>query len=540
MKRAIYFVLMLLFVIGLVTSCKETEQGGPAQANSLKILPGDQRACLEFETPSGAVLGRVFYGKEKYKDFTITPNASMQKWILDSIPEGDYTFRVVTYDSDGKVSDPKGIKGVVYGNTYRSKLVERTLVDEEILSANKVKLIFEDDAGKESIGMRVTYFKISGSPDTIFIESTQNTVTIDDIDLDKKSYFCTVYKPTTDCIDVFTTPKRDVLEGMMKKFGKDGWSIAGVSDEDANHTATQLVDNRIDTYWLSQSTAMPHWVAIDMRAEKIFNGMSFVQVQLPGTIGFSKKFRIEISNDNATWENVFTGTLKATAYKQTVDFGKTVKARYFKLTILDGYISGSNEAQIAEIDLYNDERSSAENGIELPALKNAKVPFLGDGSNMFPAVGVGRMQKVKDWTHSSNARVSFDNTVKTLSPWAAPIWGLPTVNNGKIYQSMDLLPGIYVVQIAVGGLSSTGCCDMYGVVKAGSTLPDYGNVEIDTGVLGYDKLSDNTNMTRRITFTLAMQARVTIGFVYNIRDTYSTSQVPWSCININAVELSAK
>ena len=60
MKRAIYFVLMLLFVIGLVTSCKETEQGGPAQANSLKILPGDQRACLEFETPSGAVLGRVF------------------------------------------------------------------------------------------------------------------------------------------------------------------------------------------------------------------------------------------------------------------------------------------------------------------------------------------------------------------------------------------------------------------------------------------------------------------------------------------------
>lgn len=536
--RHIAYLVSLLFAL-TIASCHDENSGGPEKVRELTVIPGANRAQIEFAAPDGAVTSRVFYNKGDYKDFTIDPSKQKQSWLLDSLPEGEQIFRVVTYNSKGNLSDPKGVKTTIYGNSYQASLEPRTLLSLSTLSPTSVELIFDGNKREDALGIKVSYVNLTGEKDSILFERDLTTITLKNIDLSKDYYFCTVFKPISNCLDEFETSKINAKEVALKRFEKEKWSVAAVSDEANSHEGAKLIDNDILSFWHSQPTAMPHWVAIDMQSEKLFTGFHIVQAQEPGATWFSKDYRFEISQDNNTWEVVSEGSLKANCYKQSVSFGKSVRARFYRLTILNGYADDAKAAQMAEIDLFNDENVSGENGGTVPALVNASIPYQGDGSDLFPSVGAGRMQKVTGWTHSSNAYITLDTAANILGPWCAPVWGIGAVSNGKIYQTLDLMPGNYVLRIDVGAMSSTGAAEMYGVVATGTTLPDYDVVTTSSDALGYNKLTDHVSSAQNIRFVVKTASKITLGIVYNLYNTYPGG-APWSYQNINGFTLSTQ
>lgn len=537
MKQSAYYTLATLLFAIITVSCHDDNQGGPETLNELTAHPGAYRVQVVFDAPQDALKGRVFYNKGEYKDFDIQSDVHPQTLIIDSLQEGEQIIRVITYDANGRYSDPKGVKTTIYGNSYSTSLEARQLLTLNTLSPTSVELNFETNKREDAIGIRVVYMKTTGTLDSIFVANDVSKITVKDIDLNKDYYFYTVFKPATDCIDEFCTFKVNAREVAMKRFEKEHWQIAGISSETNGHEGTRVIDNDINSFWLTSPNSMPHTMTVDMQSEKMFSGFKIVQVQNPGTIWFSKDYRFDISNDNETWETISEGALLATCYKQSIDFGKSVVARYCRLTILNSYASGVTAAQIAEFDLFNEENVSGENGLSVPELVNAKIPFKGDGSDLFAAVGAGRMQKVADWIHSPNAYISFDNTVGTLSPWAAPVWGVSGVSNGKIYQTLELLPGNYTLKVDMGSESGKNACEMYGVAAVGSNLPDI--ADIAGGALGSDKLSDYPNTPRNINFTVKTASKVSLGIVYNLNNVYGTTGIPWSYLNVNGFTLMA-
>ncbi len=537
MKHITYLLLITLLLVGLFISCQTEEVSPPPVVSELKAYPGKYRVKVEFQAPKESKSGKVFYGNGKFNEFTIDHTETTQTLIVEELTEGEQIIRVVTFNDEGISSDPKGTKVTIYGNSFQSDLTNRMLVTQRTISPTSIEMIFGDKIRDEEVGVRIRFKNSSGEQDSVMMNSANNSIIIDNIDLSEIYYFCSVYKPSTDFIDEYVTSPINAKEAAMKKFEKEIWKITGSSDEGSGSNSGYIIDNDASTVWYSQNNSSPHWIKVDMQSEKIFEGFLFLQTEELTNTSFTKGFRLETSSDDENWEVAWEGNLKANSYRQKITFQERAVARYFKITVLNGYNS-TTPSPIAEIDLFNELETSGTNGQALPALENAKFPFEGDGSDLFPAVGANRMQKVTKWIHNSNTYISFDSG--NFCVWSAAVWGVSLVSNGKIYQTLYFLPGSYVLNIDAGHTTNPACVDMYGIVAKGTTLPDYNTVTSATEVLGYSDLVAKQLSINSIPFTIEKASDITIGVVYNTHSIYEATGIPWSDMFIKGFELSTK
>lgn len=539
MKQIIYLFLFVVLFAGMLPGCQKEEVVAPQAVNGLNAFPGKYRAKVEFQVPQESASGKVFYGNGKFQEFTIEDPAALQSIVVDGLSEGEQIIRVVTQNKQGVTSDPKGVKVTVYGENYQQDLINRTFVDQKTLSPSSIEMFFSETDKPDEIGVRVLFTNLSGAQDSVMMQSVHKSVVVNNIDLNETYYFYSVYKPSADFIDEFTAPPVDAKVVAMKKLEKEVWKIAQFSNENPTRKSSNIIDDDAATFWQSENGSAQNWIVVDMQSEKIYDGFHFVQAPDPGDVGFANGFQFETSNDNVSWKTVLEGKFKANGYKQTIRFNEPVTSRYFKISILNNY-GDAPGAQMAEIDLFNDINVSGENGENLPVLKNAKQPFTGDNSDMASIVGAGRFQKVIDWTHSGNARISYDRNSEIFCVWSAPVWGIPLVTNGKIYQTITLLPGSYALNIDAGKATNSVCADMYGIVAAGTVLPDFSNVPSAPEVLGYRDLIANQLSMNVIPFTITQTSSITIGVVYNTHNIYSSHKIPWSEMKINSFEIQMK
>jgi len=547
MKKITYLFLLIVLFAAVFAGCKEDETSASSVVGDFKTYPGKNRAKIEFNTPADAKSGKVFYGGGKFTVFSIDNAVATQSLIVDSLPEGKQTLRVVTFNAEGLISDPKGANVNVYGDNYQSALTNRQLIRQSTISPTSIEIFF-GEAKDGEVGVRVVFTNTLGVKDSLMMGSTLTSVVVSNIDLNKAYYYYSVFKPEPEAIDEFQTAQVDARNAAMLNFEKDVWTIAGFSDQEPGGDgkwalASYIIDNKVATFWHSQIVdsyaQMPHWITVDMQSEKKFNGFCFIQTQEAGEQGLAKKFRFEVSDNNSTWTKVMEGEFTTSRYKQTFTFAEPVVGRYFKITILSGY-NDAFWSQIAEIDLFNEVNVSGENGENPPGkilLVNAEKPFQGDGSDLFPAVGAYRMQQLVGWTHNSNTNISFDTSTGVFTVFSASVWGCPDVTNGKIYQMVNLKPGSYTLNIDAGNATDPTCADVYGVVAKGETLPDYTAVTSASEVLGYSNLIVNQQKVNSISFTLTSSSSVTIGIVYNTHSIYNTLSIPWSSMLINGFEL---
>ncbi len=535
MKRIASILFLPLSLATIIIGCKKDQAAAPVPVEGLKTYSGNYRAKVEFTVPADARTGKVFFGNGNFEAFTVTDGAALQNVIVNELSEGEHTLRVITMNGEGVTSDPRAVKVQVYGETYQSTLVPRKWANQIDHSANSIELRFEEALATEA-RVRVVYTTTSGAKDSVEMNAAETAIRINNIDTSKDNYYYSLYKPNTESIDEFGSFSAFLKDALMLNFAKESWTIAAVSNEAAGSGAERIIDNNANTSWQTEpGIAFPHWVTIDMGTDKIVEGFYYVNDQ--GNDKAARSLRFETSSDNVNWQVVLDTEVKDTYLRQRLPISAAIKTRYIKVTVMDAW-AAATKTQIGEIDAYNSQNTSGENGnftTSAIALVNASQPFTGDGSNPFPILGDYRMQKLVGWSHSANAVVSYDNNGRSFSLFTAAVWGLPEVTNGKVYQAVNLQPGRYVLKMNVGGAS--GPVDIYGMVTTGTIIPDYTAVPTNDNTIKYVNLIPYQNKPVEYSFTLTEASPVNIALVYNIRSQYAANGTPWSSFGFNGFEL---
>lgn len=535
MKSIFYSALLILSVSSGLASCTKNKEEVPSPVEGLDAKGGRNRAELTFEVPGNAKSGKVFYGGGLFKEFAVTDASVQQKIMVEDLQEQEQVLRVVTITDEGVVSDPRAVKVKVYGSTYESGLKPRKWADQVTHSGTSLQFKFDNPAPNET-GVRIVFTNTSGTKDSVLMNSTVNAIEVSNIDTSKAYYYYSIYKPEAGVIDDFFSPSVDLKTALMLDFKKSNWTIAGVSGEEAGHGAHNIIDNKSTTSWHSRAgSTTPHWITVDMDNPKFIDG--FYYLNHPGNGNGPKSIKIEVSQDNVSWLAVLQMDVSESYFRQRLPLPQTVSARYFRISVLGSVNPAATQTEISEIDTYNVQSISGDNGYQTSTpipLTNAKAPFTGDGSVAFPAVS--RMQKLAGWKHSSNAVVSFDNGSKAFNVFIAPVWGLPAVTNAKVYQTIPLQPGHYLMKIQVGAADGPG--DVYGVVASGESLPDYTTVPSAASTIKYANLVEKQNKTVELLIIVTETKPVSFGIVYNLRSQYSATGIPWTTFNLKAFELA--
>lgn len=522
MKKNYLYIFLSIFFIAGWASCDD-EDPIPSVVEDIKAYPGRNSAKIEFAVPSGVSGGKVFYGGGDFQEYVVTESGT-QSVIVKELSEGEQTIRVVTIDSDGRTSNPRGIVVYVYGDSYENGLKTREFYyDKSIIEETSATLAF-GAANEGEIGTWIVYHSTSGAIDSLMMSSTETTISIDKIDTSQPYSHYSVYKPVSESIDEFYSARVQTSESAMYKLEKDKWTVEACDQTD--EVAANIVDNDITTQWHSHpwidNPQMPHWVIVDMQAERRFDGFFIVQSQTESVTGLAKGFRFEISQDGSEWENVFEGELTTSRTRQEFALPRQAFARYFKITILSGQDPSVFWTQLAEVDLYNEMEVSGLNGaidyVNID-LVNAQPPFDYDPVK-------NHLGKLTGWSTSSNVEANYISEDWGLRPVlvGGPLQGLADVVNGKVYQTVTLDPGDYIFEVDcahMDGYNNPGdpiSVDAYGVVNQGTSLPDISNVSASLSHVLLTPSSYNGHNVMNIPFTVSSKDKYTVGWVYTTGD----------------------
>lgn len=134
-----------------------------------------------------------------------------------------------------------------------------------------------------------------------------------------------------------------------------GWTITASSQNSAANAPSFAFDANLTTsFWRTPLTgAMPQWIMINFNKEIEFSAVVYyfpTSLTYPTLGGYPSSIQIETSIDGTTWTSrgIFPGNLVKEAedptFKQILDMGGKLKARYVRFTVLSvvKFVSGSS------------------------------------------------------------------------------------------------------------------------------------------------------------------------------------------------------
>ncbi len=537
--KNIHILLIAALFATVLAGCKETDAPSVATASELKSYPGFNRAKIEFTAPSGVESFKVFHGNGQFVEQPV--GANPQSVVIDGLDEGEQILRVAMLGDAGTASDPKGVKVTVYGDGYKNGLYPREMIEQNSPSDNSLEMTFKAASAGET-GVWVVYINTSGVKDSLQMGSTATSIRIDGIDLEKAYHYYSVYKPSADALDGVASAPFDAKNASMFIFEKANWTIAGFSDEEPGGSgdwglARNAIDDNATTYWHSAVSngvvPMPHWIAVDMGGEKKMDGFYFVQTHEPSETGLARHFTFSVSSDGEDWTDVLSGEFAYSRIRQQFPFTARQSARYFRLTIESGY-NDVAWSQFCEIDLYNEVEASGINGsVPVDVLVNNKKPFASENPHSWDPA---RILQLSGWTHNAAATASYDTAIGGGSiVMFAIAGGVDFTTNAKVYQTVNLEAGDYIMMYDCGNYDWGSGVLAYGVIATGETLPDITAVSSSSATVASIELTDSANSPNKVNmvpFTLTSPATVSIGWVYN---TFSNGY--WTAFYMNEVSL---
>lgn len=536
--KKIYHIILILALVA-ICGCQQKETPAPDPVGDLKAHPGIGRVMLEFTTPENAVSGKVYYNSGTVKKFFVDPTAPVQVVEVDGLTAGENTLRVVTQDISGRESLPKGIVVDVYGESfYPGALPNRKFVKMREISGDSIEITFEK-GGEEEAYVVVVYSDFAGQLQETTVAPDQTTVKIEGVDLDLPVTYYTVYKPTEDFLDEYVSNSVNVQDAALMQLDKSIWLMTATG-EASDAPLTKVVDGRAKTSWRA-AAAGDQTIIIDMQGTKLFSGVILSQGWDFDAGTMAGHVAVDVSDDGNNWENVLDKKFLHNCFAQEFPFAKGIKAQYLRITL--SYPMDNRPIQLGEIDLYNDLFNTCVDEVQtMPKLINGTVPIQGDGSEDLGApVGVGRMQRAVGWNTSDNTIITTDTSVGGLCIFSANAWGIPDVVNGKVWQTVELMPGYYSLDWEIGSITDNRGLDAYGVVAKGFALPDIDVATSDASVVASAYLNNYKASTCKMEFDLREPATITVGWVFSTHDLYViTGSIPWSDLYINSIELNTR
>ena len=143
--------------------------------------------------------------------------------LINNIEEGKHDFVFYNYNEKGKRSDPFSIYGVVYGEQYEAKLINRP-VTKAVLESDE-NLVINWGSLKEAAGVELSYKNIKDETVELIIPKGEAITILRNYKRSSAFEYRTLYKPQPRILDVFySSIKNDVPiheETLLKGTVKD-------------------------------------------------------------------------------------------------------------------------------------------------------------------------------------------------------------------------------------------------------------------------------------------------------------------------------
>jgi hypothetical protein len=242
MRKLQTLAFLLLTVSGMMVSCKKADdfkkyaEGGEiiyaAKADSARVYAGKKRVQLYWLLLSDPTItkSKVFW-KNHTDSLEIavqrTTSIDTMRVIINNLAEGNYDFEIYNYDKEGNSSVKVAVSGTVYGDIYAAALLNRGVVNAELIN-DKAEITWTDvDSTTGVIGMQLKYTDINNlAHDTILKAVYKDQVTnLPYLMPGSPVQYRTLYKPASMAIDTFDASyanlpvKADVTAMYIKNAG---------------------------------------------------------------------------------------------------------------------------------------------------------------------------------------------------------------------------------------------------------------------------------------------------------------------------------
>ncbi|MDR2036914.1 MAG: hypothetical protein LBQ60_03225 [Bacteroidales bacterium] len=295
-----YFLMTCVLAITCMASCdnmkdnyEEYIEGGeiiyPGKADSIEVHPGKNRVELQWVLKSDpSITSAMIYwnNKEKSREVPIlrTPGtADTIKVLLEDMEEQTYTFEVYTFDRDKNKSVASEVIGAVYGDKYRSTLLNRAIRKLDLTEEGDIEIIWESpDNG--TIAEELIYTDTNGKKDTVSFIASMDTILLKNFNFSENIWLSTVFLPDSLAIDTFKVAFQQIALNVVEtpaEVVRSGFSVKNLPGDknEPNATANSLSQiwtnayNTDGTPFISKAWALtacndlwtfPYWFTIDM------------------------------------------------------------------------------------------------------------------------------------------------------------------------------------------------------------------------------------------------------------------------------------
>lgn len=206
------------------TNEKEIVYSG--KADSLVVHPGKNRVMLSWILVSDPKISkaRVYWrNKADSVEVPITRGLGVDtvKVVLDDMEEGSYSFEIVTFHDDQQVSSvPSYISGRVYGERYRTTLLDRALLETEVLPTDAIKLQWAANSDTLMMRVEIEYKAKDGTTKVLKVKNSESEVVINDYSRLSSFNYRTLFIPDPLAIDTFYTESQKVTPDFEKLLDK--------------------------------------------------------------------------------------------------------------------------------------------------------------------------------------------------------------------------------------------------------------------------------------------------------------------------------
>lgn len=305
--------------------------------------------------------------------------------FIDNLPEGTYSFEVVTFDKQGNRSITTTKSGKSYGERYVNSLRVRNLLKTEV-SGDDLLLSFASEAA-EALRTKIFYLDSDGKKKEQVVTKGDNQIKVTDWKPRSEFEVKTYYIPETNAVDTFTVSLKGNFPERIVAMDKGKFRVI-IMDNDIPLNAwggslAQAWDNNYGNFAHSDNTrpvSFPVWFTFDLGERallKRFDLFSIVRADLNFNGGNIRKFEIWGRTDepaNSSWDG-WTKLTECNSYKpsgkpvgenteedvayiangEKFEFPANVpEVRYIRIKVLDSW-SGQGYVHFSEFAFYKSE-----------------------------------------------------------------------------------------------------------------------------------------------------------------------------------------
>ncbi len=291
-QRIKFLTIICTLVCGVVSCDKMTDnyqeylEGGeiiyPGKADSIQVHPGKYRVELQWlimSDPSVSSATVYWNNKQNFQKVAISRTTGIDtvKVILNDMEEQTYTFEVYTLDNEGNQSVKTEVVGTVYGDKYRSTLLNRAIRSYNYSEEEGLTLHWEKaDAG--TVAEEIAYMDVNNHNRVLSFPVEQENVLLEGYNPDLGFNLSTVFMPDSMAIDTFKTVSEQILIEIAKTEKEVNKSLFSLAVFPGDYSTPNAAASTVDKIWTNANAinngtsyislvdghALPQWFTIDL------------------------------------------------------------------------------------------------------------------------------------------------------------------------------------------------------------------------------------------------------------------------------------